>query len=93
MTPTTRIPGLKASSAKTNKLYQNRPNPFNESTTIEHKVNPASQQAKLYVHSINGSQILEKDLEVEGTEVILSANILESGLYIYSLLAAGNARM
>ncbi len=72
-------------------LMQNYPNPFNPSTTIEF-VMAETGQARLAVYSLAGEEV---DVLVDGlvsrgsNSVVFDAGHLASGVYIYTLEAAG----
>jgi hypothetical protein len=70
-------------------LKQNYPNPFNPTTTIRYDL-PQSAHVTLIVYDITGRQVAELVNEQKETgyhQVILNANNLASGVYIYRLTA------
>lgn len=72
-------------------LYQNKPNPFNEQTTIDFFLPNDIQTANLYIYDLTGKQI--KSINVvqrENGSIIIYANELQSGMYKYALVADGN---
>jgi hypothetical protein len=73
-------------------LYQNRPNPFNDRTTISYSLDKEYSQQMLVIMNLNG-QILKK-AELNGSpgqlnEVIIETGGLSEGTYIYSLILDG----
>ncbi|MFH2143941.1 MAG: tail fiber domain-containing protein [Bacteroidota bacterium] len=80
-------------SIKVNKnfLYQNVPNPFSKETRIRCFVNPDNANAAIYIFDMQGS--LKKSITglTKGeNEVIISANEMQPGMYMYSLVVDGN---
>lgn len=72
-------------------LLQNHPNPFNPSTKITFEL-PADANVKLNVYNIIGQQIAEivnSDLSRGRHEFNFNASDLSSGIYYYTLSAAG----
>lgn len=68
-------------------LYQNVPNPFSETTTINCLIPASVSNAKLIVFNMQGT--LLKTIEVSGrneTSVSISASELSPGMYLYSLI-------
>lgn len=79
-------------------LEQNRPNPFNEKTTIEFTLPENVVNAALYIYDLNGRQIDKIDITARGkSSVEIPGNRLPEGMYIYTLLAdnavVGSKRM
>ncbi|XOV66645.1 MAG: tail fiber domain-containing protein [Fluviicola sp.] len=71
-------------------LFQNTPNPFNTRTTIRYSVPESIQTASILIFDMNGG--LKETLRAEVAEngsVELSANQLQPGMYIYTLVADG----
>jgi photosystem II stability/assembly factor-like uncharacterized protein len=68
-------------------LYQNFPNPFNSSTTIEYRLNK-SEKAKLTIFNVLGQEIevLKNEVQSEGIhKIIWDIKNISSGIYIYQL--------
>jgi len=68
-------------------LYQNRPNPFQESTSITFDL-PKNMEATLSVFDVSGSLVLEQKGQFSKgfNEIILPKNTLkQSGIYHYQL--------
>jgi len=71
-------------------LSQNKPNPFNASTSIAISIPQGIQQATLYIYDMNGKQIRKTDLQDRGQfNITLNASELEAGMYLYTLIANG----
>ena len=68
-------------------LYQNRPNPFSESTEIEIELSENAKSAYLYVYDMQGTQ--KKKYAVQGrgrSSVVIQGNELSAGMYMYALV-------
>src|SRR5688572_23128812 len=78
---------------KSIELFQNRPNPFDESTTISFWVNDPStvRDASIVITDLNGKKIREMPVEVtEGmNEVLFHHGYNMTGTYLYSLFVDG----
>lgn len=71
-------------------LKQNRPNPFNEQTTIEFYLPETVSKAMLNIFDLTGKQVRSFNVvqRHEG-EVTVFANELQPGMYKYALIADG----
>lgn len=73
------------------KLFQNAPNPFDETTTIKYSLDEAISSAYIYLYDMSGKQIRRIELPNIGTgEVTISGGELDAGMYMYSLVADGD---
>lgn len=71
-------------------LKQNKPNPFNSSTTIECSLPESVASAFICVYDLQGSQVIRLDIHERGTvNTVIDASSLRPGMYIYSLIADG----
>lgn len=71
-------------------LFQNKPNPFTENTTIECVVGNDVKNASLYIYDMNGRQVDVLPVAGRGnTSVTIEGRSLEAGIYLYSLIADG----
>lgn len=71
-------------------LKQNKPNPFNTSTTIECALPESVTSAFLCIYDLQGSQVVRMDIRERGTvNTVIDASSLRPGMYIYSLIADG----
>jgi len=71
-------------------LYQNNPNPFNQTTVVKCLIPQNTQNASLLIFDMNGS--LKKTIPVNGTgetNTTINGNQLVSGMYYYTLLIDG----
>lgn len=93
---TTAVEGEKDSKPSPIQLYQNRPNPFNHSTTIDYTI-PENTNVRLEVYDITGRRIkvLENTNKTAGTHTAVwngrdeQERIAGNGAYIYRI-QAGN---
>jgi len=71
-------------------LYQNTPNPFNQSTEIKYYLTSDATDAFISVCNLNGSQIksIKIDRVGEGNTTI-ERGTLQPGIYLYTLVASG----
>lgn len=71
-------------------LYQNEPNPFNQSTIIQAYISPNVQEAILYFYDEQGNMIKKTSLnQREDIAIPLDASGLKEGLYFYKLFIDG----
>ncbi len=71
-------------------LFQNRPNPFSDGTTISFTI-PQAETVRIVVYDLNGKSVLEQSLDCKAgkNEMSIKGNQLTlPGLYYYSLLTA-----
>jgi hypothetical protein len=71
-------------------LYQNSPNPFNQSTEIKYYLPLDTKQAMLYIYNMQGNPI--KSISVHNTgnsSIVINGNELNPGMYLYTLIADG----
>lgn len=70
-----------------NKLYQNAPNPFSESTIIKYEISENMQMAMLNVYNMNGSQLKSIAINKGGIgDVVINGADLGAGMYMYALI-------
>lgn len=71
-------------------LSQNRPNPFNQETTIDFYIASTISNATIYIYDLQGKQIKSMDIaQREYGNVTIYANELQPGMYKYALIADG----
>lgn len=71
-------------------LFQNAPNPFSKSTSIEYNLPAHCAETQLLILNSNGQVIKSiENLEVGRGKVVLEANSLAPGAYHYSLVCQG----
>jgi len=74
----------------TNTLFQNSPNPFNEETIIKYFVNDNVGTANIFIYDMSGKQLKNYELHPGGSgEVIIKGGELDSGMYMYTMIADG----
>lgn len=72
-------------------LYQNTPNPFNQTTEIAYRLSDACTDASLCIYNLNGQQLKSYQLptNAHSDKITVSASELTPGMYIYALLIDG----
>ena len=71
-------------------LKQNKPNPFNTTTTIECNVPQSVASAFICVYDLQGKQVHRMDIHERGNVVnVIDASYFTPGMYIYALIADG----
>ena len=81
------VNGLADSKAS---LKQNKPNPFNTTTTIECSVPQNVASAFICVYDLQGKQVHRIDIRERGDVVnVIDAAYFTPGMYIYALIADG----
>ncbi|HEY9178444.1 MAG TPA: T9SS type A sorting domain-containing protein, partial [Flavipsychrobacter sp.] len=72
------------------KLYQNAPNPFNQTTEIKYYLPQAVRNAFIAIYDLNGMQLKAYDIPHRGDGAItVQAEELAPGMYLYSLIVEG----
>jgi len=73
-----------------NVLYQNQPNPAYNQTSIRYEIAKIDKGAFIAVYNVAGQRIMKFDIAEPGKgSVVVDANTLKSGYYIYSLVVDG----
>jgi len=73
------------------KLYQNTPNPFNQSTQIQFYVPETVNKALLCIYDLQGKQLKQTVITQRGYGIeTIFASEFRAGIYLYALLADGN---
>jgi 6-pyruvoyl-tetrahydropterin synthase len=71
-------------------LGKNKPNPFNQETTIGYYLPAEVNSATLYIYDLQGKQIKSINITERGqSSTIIYANELQAGMYKYVLIADG----
>lgn len=71
-------------------LFQNHPNPFNETTEIECTIASTVSDAELFIYDANGKQLERFPILDRGiTSLTIDGYSLDAGIYLYSLIADG----
>jgi hypothetical protein len=93
-TPTTTATNTNGSDNNTGTtpiLYQNSPNPWNQTTVVKCYVPTGSQNVSLMVFDLNGTLKETFPINSTGTvNITINANQLISGMYYYTLIVDGN---
>jgi len=72
------------------KLYQNTPNPFNQTTEIRYFIADGVNSALLTICNLNGIQLRSIPIKKQGEgNITLEGNGLKPGIYLYTLIADG----
>lgn len=72
-------------------LYQNTPNPFNTNTEIQYFLPEGSTDAYIYIFDMQGALLQTFPLSGDGFgSVTVEGSQLSAGMYLYSLVIAGN---
>jgi len=72
-------------------LYQNAPNPFNETTTIKFDIPELEKSATINVYDLNGKQLRSYPIYKEGlNSITVDASTFSAGIYIYILIVDGS---
>lgn len=85
----TRVKEIEAAIPKKFQLYQNFPNPFNPSTTIQFAL-PKKAKVLMTLYDILGREVttlINEEREAGIHQVIFQANELSSGIYFYRIQA------
>lgn len=72
-------------------LIQNKPNPFNDNTSIDFYLPTTVAKAILCIYDLQGKQVKSISIAARGNgSVTINGNELQAGMYYYSLIADGN---
>ncbi len=72
---------------KETSLYQNKPNPFNEKTSIRYNIFEKDlRSASIMVFDMNGTLLKTYPAEFGENELTINGKELKAGMYIYSLI-------
>ena len=73
-----------------NVIFQNAPNPFSQSTTIEYSLSENVQNAMICIYNMNGTQLKCIPLHLTGYgNLTINGSEFKAGMYVYSLIANG----
>lgn len=71
-------------------LFQNKPNPFNQETTIPYILPESANNARLYIYNMQGNQLLSFSISDRGAgKLVLQGAQLSAGMYMYTLIVDG----
>jgi len=80
----------KTQSNNKNTLYQNSPNPFNESTKIEYFLSDDVSNAMINIYDMNGTQLKSIEIYQKGYgNITVNGSEFNSGMYIYAFITDG----
>ncbi len=72
------------------RLYQNRPNPFSDATTIDFYLPEKVQKAVLHIYDMQGAPVKQYSIEKrEDASKTIQGGSLKPGMYLYTLIADG----
>lgn len=72
-------------------LYQNNPNPFTSTTTIQYYIPMSATSATLYVFDLQGASKMTLPISSFGNgSITISAQSLSAGMYVYTLVVNNN---
>jgi hypothetical protein len=73
-------------------LFQNSPNPFSQTTTIQCQINRNFTSATIIIRNLNGNVMLEEKITAKGlSEIQINAHTFSSGTYTYTLDVDGKS--
>lgn len=72
------------------RLYQNTPNPFDANTLIKYSVPSYTKDAYIFIFDMRGSMLRQIRLDTGSDRVVIHANELQPGMYLYSLVVNGS---
>jgi hypothetical protein len=73
-------------------LFQNRPNPYMQETTIEYVLSGDARDVKIFIFDMSGKEIKKYSLPAvkQGKNILtIKGNELSAGMYIYTLVVDG----
>ncbi len=75
-----------------NTLFQNQPNPFNQSTVISYQLLSDAKNASIVIRGLNGEELKSVTLSNTGKgQITINANQLAQGTYTYTLIVNGKS--
>ena len=73
-------------------LFQNSPNPFNQTTVISYSLNNENNSGRIIIRDLNGNLVKQISIANSGKgQVTINANELTQGTYTYTLEIAGKS--
>lgn len=73
-------------------LFQNTPNPFNQTTVIRYALSSDANSGKIIIRDLNGNLVKQISIAQSGKgQVTINANELSQGTYTYTLEIAGSS--
>lgn len=81
--------GVDGSSISQNKLYQNTPNPFKETTTIHFTLADDARNAYIYIFDMTGKPVKKLPISSGMDSVSFGGYEIGEGMFLYSLVVNG----
>ncbi len=83
---------IESKSKEQSILFQNQPNPFNQSTVIRYQLKAGDEKATIVIRNLNGSVLKQMNV-TRGDKglVTLNANEMAAGTYTYTLVVNGTS--
>ena len=73
-------------------MFQNQPNPFNQSTVISYQLLSDAKNASIVIRGLNGEELKTVTFSSTGKgQVTINANQLAQGTYTYKLIVNGKS--
>lgn len=77
-------------NSSSNKLFQNNPNPFTESTQINYFLANDANKASINIYDMTGAQLKSYNLTAKGQgKIVINGGELRTGMFIYALIVDG----
>lgn len=67
-------------------LFQNAPNPFDQTTTISYEIVEIISEAYIFIFDMNGKLLKTYPITISKGSIQINANELNPGMYLYSLV-------
>lgn len=67
-------------------LFQNAPNPFDQTTTISYEIVEIISEAYIFIFDMNGKLLKTYPITISKGSIQITANELNPGMYLYSLV-------
>lgn len=81
---------MESSNLSQSYLYQNRPNPFSTSTTINYFIDGSVQNASIIIYDIYGKELKNYKISSIGEgSITVNASELTAGTYLYKMVCDG----
>ena len=76
------------------RMYQNKPNPFSESTVITLNIPEKTQTASIFIYDMSGKLVQSLPVTERGeADITIYARDLTAGMYIYTLVVEGKVEV
>jgi hypothetical protein len=72
--------------ATKHKLFQNKPNPFNDNTMIDYFIADQKSKGFIVVYDLTGKELLRYSLKPGNGNIKISSGQLSNGMYLYTLV-------